>query len=274
MMSGWHRESIHKIYVASSWRNGSQPATVLALRNAGFDPYDFRNPRGDGTGFFGWERIDPNWKEWKYSEYIKALRHPVAIDGFLLDYDHLRAADALVLVLPCNRSSHLEAGIAIGYGKPVVIINEGHMIEPELMYLAADALVDTVYDAIEIFKRFNDAGIPPTIEIRHGLAIGRVGYHPKIKASRSTGRIRARSYGGSKLLRDLIDLLYARGKEGCTGVDMFNALNILNPSTLVAELRANGFRIRTEYRGKTDRGRNVYAYVLEDPPKPMFERKP
>ncbi|MCQ2145827.1 MAG: hypothetical protein MJY72_08790 [Bacteroidales bacterium] len=36
-----------KIYVASSWRNPHYPAVVAALRDAGFDVYDFRNP-GDG----------------------------------------------------------------------------------------------------------------------------------------------------------------------------------------------------------------------------------
>lgn len=258
---------IHSVYVASSWRNVEQPEVVKALRLAGFDPYDFRNPRGDGTGFFSWSVIDPKWEDWKYSDYLKALRHHVSIDAFFSDYDHLRAADALVLVLPCNRSSHLEAGMAIGLGKPVIIINDGRMVEPELMYLAADALVETVYGAIEILLRYNSEGIPEKIELRPGAMIQRCGIP---KRSKEKGKINARSYAGSKLLRDLIELLYHRGKEGATGVEMFNELNILNPSTIVAELRANGFRVRTEYRGRTDRGRHVYAYVLEDPPKSML----
>ena len=44
------------VYVASSWRNPIQPAVCAALRSAGIDHYDFKNPEG-GTGF--------SWKEVK-----------------------------------------------------------------------------------------------------------------------------------------------------------------------------------------------------------------
>ena len=37
-----------KIYVASSWRNREQPSVVKALREAGHEVYDFRNPAPDG----------------------------------------------------------------------------------------------------------------------------------------------------------------------------------------------------------------------------------
>lgn len=33
-----------RIYVASSWRNTYYPSVVSALREAGHDIYDFRNP--------------------------------------------------------------------------------------------------------------------------------------------------------------------------------------------------------------------------------------
>lgn len=50
------------IYVASSWRCEWQPAVVAALREAGYEVYDFRNPPGN-TGFH-WSSIDPHvwWK--------------------------------------------------------------------------------------------------------------------------------------------------------------------------------------------------------------------
>jgi len=50
------------IYVASSWRNTHQPSVVAALREAGHDVYDFRNPRPGDHGFH-WSMIDPDWKE-------------------------------------------------------------------------------------------------------------------------------------------------------------------------------------------------------------------
>jgi hypothetical protein len=45
------------VYVASSWRNPMQPGVVAALRAAGIDCYDFRNPEG-GTGF-SWKEVTP-----------------------------------------------------------------------------------------------------------------------------------------------------------------------------------------------------------------------
>lgn len=43
------------IYVASSWRNHTQPIVVDALRNEGFEVYDFKNPPNE-TGF-AWKEI-------------------------------------------------------------------------------------------------------------------------------------------------------------------------------------------------------------------------
>ena len=42
-----------RIYVASSWRNKYQPEVVAALRKAGHEVYDFRNPK-DNPGGFHW----------------------------------------------------------------------------------------------------------------------------------------------------------------------------------------------------------------------------
>lgn len=43
------------VYVASSWRNPMQPGVCAALRSAGIDHYDFKNPAG-GTGF-SWRQV-------------------------------------------------------------------------------------------------------------------------------------------------------------------------------------------------------------------------
>lgn len=121
-----------KIYVASSWRNNMQPRVVAALRELGHEVYDFRNP-APGNNAFHWSEIDPNWKNWKHEQFREALYHPIANKGFELDMDALRECDACVLVLPCNRSAHLEAGYAIGADKPTVILLDENC-EPELMY--------------------------------------------------------------------------------------------------------------------------------------------
>ena len=119
------------IYVASSWRNAKQPGVVKILRGAGFDVYDFRNPKPGDNGFH-WSEIDPNWKDWTCAEYVRGLEHPTAKAGFASDFEAMKAADACVLVLPCGRSAHLEAGWFVGRGKPVFALLD--VIEPELMY--------------------------------------------------------------------------------------------------------------------------------------------
>ena len=125
-----------KIYVASSWRNSWQAHVVALLRRAGHHVYDFK----DGLGGFEWEDIDPNWENWDESQTREALSDGLCAGAFSLDYEAIKWADAFVLLLPCNRSAHLEAGWAIGRGKPTVIYTP-EPSEPELMYLLADAVV-------------------------------------------------------------------------------------------------------------------------------------
>lgn len=128
-----------KIYLASSWRNPLQPEAVAILRDAGHEVYDFRNPTPENAGF-SWETIDNSWPDTP-EKYIKALYSEVARTGYGLDKAALDWCDTCVLLLPCNRSAHLEAGYAIGQGKKVLIVLDRAHFEPELMYLMADIIV-------------------------------------------------------------------------------------------------------------------------------------
>ena len=128
------------IYVASSWRNLSQPRIVHLLRDRGHQVYDFRHPAEDNEGF-GWGEINPDWQAWNPRAFQDALLHPLAEKGFKLDMDALDAADVVVLVLPCGRSAHLELGYAIGKGKPTAILLDQHF-EPELMYKMVNLVTD------------------------------------------------------------------------------------------------------------------------------------
>lgn len=94
-----------KIYVASSWRNPYQPEVVAALRKAGYEVYDFRNPK-DNPGGFHWADVDKNWQEWQPEEYIRNLTHPVAEKGFKADLDAMLWAD-LCKITPDGVRYHL-----------------------------------------------------------------------------------------------------------------------------------------------------------------------
>ena len=128
-----------RIYVASSWRNEHQPEVVSALRAQGHSVYDFRNPVHGG---FHWGEIDPEWKQWTPTDYTVNIKHPRAEQGFASDMNALKTADACVMVLPCGRSASLEAGWAIGNGKPTAILLDTG--EPELMYKMAEFLATSI----------------------------------------------------------------------------------------------------------------------------------
>ena len=128
-----------KIYAASSWRNAKHPETVEALRTAGHEVYDCRNPEPGNHGF-SWSEIDPDWHSTTDPQRVRELLdHPVARKGFDLDMAALDWADACVLTLPCGRSAHLELGYAVGAGKLTAVLMDEES-EPELMYGMVGAL--------------------------------------------------------------------------------------------------------------------------------------
>lgn len=148
-----------RIYVASSWRNENQPTTVEILRAVGHEVYDFRNPRPGDNGF-AWSEIDPEWLGWDPRSFRDLLDHPVAVGGFESDFDAMQWADTFVLELPCGRSAHLEAGWAIGQGKPTAILLRPEGFEPELMYRMAATVV---CDYHELFTWLRGLAAPPPI---------------------------------------------------------------------------------------------------------------
>lgn len=147
------------VYVASSWRNEVQPLVIDMLRHEGIECYDFKNPDG-GTGF-SWSEVKDtprsaviaekgsDWED--VDEYLRMIAHPRALAGFDADFAAMEKADTFVLVLPCGKSAHLEAGWAIGAGKRTIILLEDP-VEPELMYrmaLAEGSIVRTVEELRE-----------------------------------------------------------------------------------------------------------------------------
>ncbi len=134
-----------KIYVASSWRNNRQPEVVQQLRDVGHEVYDFKNPE-PYTGF-AWSEIDPDWKNWTNEQYFQALKHPRAEEGFKSDFDAMNWADICVLVMPCGRSAHTEAGWMQGMNKPTIVLIEQEA-EPELMYKIFEKITDKMDEVI------------------------------------------------------------------------------------------------------------------------------
>lgn len=124
-----------KIYVASSWNNIIQPEIVKCLRELGHDVYDFKEDNG-----FHWSDVDPLYKEWSPIDYVNTLSDSYVDKGYLKDIDALISCDMCILVLPCNRSSHLELGFSVGQGKITGIILDNDF-KPELMYKMVNFII-------------------------------------------------------------------------------------------------------------------------------------
>lgn len=138
-----------RIYLASSWRNPHQPLLVNRLRLHGHEVYDFRNPP-NGVKGFAWSEIDPDWQAWSAKKYIELLTtSPIAARGYMTDFRGMEWADTCVLLLPCGRSAHLEAGWFAGRGKRLIIVTQDGE-EPELMALMANHIVASIPELIDV----------------------------------------------------------------------------------------------------------------------------
>lgn len=124
-----------KIYVASSWRNPGYEDMCQFIRSRGYEVLDWRQadhpmPR--------WSCADPLFQEaaetqsWSPELSRAALQHPLAKLVFERDMRLIDQADALLLLTPCGRSAHFEAGVAQGRGLPRAVFYETG-VEPELM---------------------------------------------------------------------------------------------------------------------------------------------
>lgn len=133
------------IYVASSWRNYLQPAIVQLLRKLGHKVYDFRE------GGFNWSNIEKDWKNWSLKEYKKSLDHELPIRGFAKDFKAMNECEACVLVCPCGRSAHLEAGFFANHPDRQLFILMLKKQEPELMYKMADEIFIDMNSFVEYF---------------------------------------------------------------------------------------------------------------------------
>ena len=174
-----HTFVMAKIYVASSWRNQHYPEVVECLRAAGHEVYDFRNPPDGGNGF-RWTDIDENASNWTFEQYAEGLHHPKAEKQFIGDLEALEWADTCVLVLPCGRSAHTEAGWMAGAGKRVIVYIP-EMQEPELMYKLFDKVVGSLDDLVNCFNSDgnNPSEIGPEAPFKQGLQPW-VGDNPKV----------------------------------------------------------------------------------------------
>lgn len=132
-----------RIYIASSWKN--QPA-VLALADKlereGFEVDAFCRANNKRYAFH-WSELVDNEDDLKYYDAMEMLADPRTQRAFREDKRWLDWSNCVIMVLPCGRSSHLEAGYAKGKDKLLYIYGPFPKGEFDVMYGFADGLFRT-----------------------------------------------------------------------------------------------------------------------------------
>ena len=129
---------------------------VEELRNRGHLVYDFRHPSGrddrnvwesvsDRLGF----GVEYQTGTLSPAEFFKMLVDKQSIIRFEEHFEAMQDADTCILLLPCGRSSHCEAGYMKGLGKRVLVYDTNKEAQPELMYRMFD---DYIYEIEELFQ--------------------------------------------------------------------------------------------------------------------------
>lgn len=115
--------------VIGKYRNkDNTQALVEAIRAKGKTCYDFAAKPADPTNpnATGEEQMK------KLESHEDFLSDPIHKDHFERDLEGLKNADTVVLLLPAGTSAHIEAGIAFGMGKKLILIGEPE--KPETLY--------------------------------------------------------------------------------------------------------------------------------------------
>lgn len=130
-----------KIYIASSWKNAETVRGLAELlRLNGHDVFDFTNPekRADGLDTFDFAAEDWSGEPLNKIDWLDFMEYQPTKRAYKSDKAGLHWADVVILLLPSGRSSHIEAGFAIGLGKKVYLWGDLPPGEFDTMYLLAD----------------------------------------------------------------------------------------------------------------------------------------
>lgn len=132
-----------RIYIASSWKNEAACRGVASrLRDQGHKVDCFCDPWA-GRYVFHWTELVEKQEDLAKYDAVNFLADSRVQRAFLEDKKWLDWADTVLLILPCGRSAHLEAGYGKGSGKRLFIYGDFVKGEFDVMYGFADGLFRT-----------------------------------------------------------------------------------------------------------------------------------
>jgi nucleoside 2-deoxyribosyltransferase len=127
---------VAKIYIIGALKNRNIISLANDIRLLGYDVFDDWISAG--------EEADEKWQAYEAERgrsYGEAINGYHADTVFNYDLTHLKAADIVIMVLPCGKSGHLEFGWSIGQGKTgYILFDDGEPDRFDIMYRFADAL--------------------------------------------------------------------------------------------------------------------------------------
>ncbi len=130
-----------KIYIASSLKNQKEVIALAEyLEKYGFEVDAFCRCN-DKKYAFHWSELVDDEDDLANYDAIEMLADPRTLRAFKEDMKWLDWSDCVIMLMPCGRSSHLEAGYAKGQGKLLYIYGAFPKGEFDVMYGMADGLV-------------------------------------------------------------------------------------------------------------------------------------
>lgn len=151
-----------RIYLASSWRNEIPIKIYLEFfrKQKGFEVDCFCDQEGGRTGFNIAKCLEKSGHNIYKVDAITALDHPAVSEQFKIAFNEdkkwLDWCECLIMMMPCGKSAHLEAGYVKGQGKLLFIYWMNDLVKGEFdnMYQFADGLFrhDELHKLIEAIK--------------------------------------------------------------------------------------------------------------------------
>ena len=134
--------------VISSYRNKDNVEHLVSeIRRYGYTCYNFCDEPADPNNTNA--HPEEQMKVFEATENFHENEHFQKL--FARDLEGLKNAERVILLQPCGLSAHMEAGIAFGLGKRLIMV--GEPVKPETLYLIFEERYLTKEEFIKTIKR-------------------------------------------------------------------------------------------------------------------------
>lgn len=140
-----------KIYLASSWKNSEQLNALAYDLRGHIHLVDCFCDSASGRHVFSFDKLG----DISLMNNLTIREEDKVKEGFKMDKSYLDWCDCCVMLLPCGKSAHLEAGYAKGSGKELIIFSPGGFPfgDIDVMYGFADFITNSYDDLVDYLAK-------------------------------------------------------------------------------------------------------------------------